>query len=168
VHRTRTAVALTAAATSILVIGIVSGCASASAQGTTLASAKQQTIQLENTIASFVPHDLVKSTAVTQNSKVIFPCLGHEGESYWPGTLTLGLKDGVDDDAVLTAIAANWTNKSGWSVFKSTATDGNASLSIKSDKGQSFTVQFVDGPVFSISALSSCFSSSGLSGKSSY
>jgi hypothetical protein len=168
VHRTRTAVALTAAAASIVLIGVVSGCASASAQGATLASAKQQTIQLENKIASFVPHDFVKSTSVTQTSKVIFPCLGHDGESYWPGSLTLGLKTGVDNDDVLTAIAANWTNKSGWSVFKTTGADGNASLSIKSDKGQSFTVQFVDGPVFTISALSSCFSSSGLTGKSSY
>jgi hypothetical protein len=168
VQRTRIAIATTAAAASIAFIAVVSGCASASAQGTTLASAKQQTIQLENKIASFVPQEFVKSTHVTQTSKVIFPCLGKSGESYWPGSLTLGLKEGVDDDAVLTAIAANWTNKSGWTAFKSTATDGNQSLSIKSTKGQSFTVEFVDGPVLSVSSFSACFPNAELSGKSSY
>jgi hypothetical protein len=80
----------------------------------------------------------------------------------------VNLKTGVDSDGVMTAIASNWTNKSGWTVFQSTGADGSKSLNIKSDKGASFKVAIVDGPQLTITALSQCFANSGLSGRSSY
>jgi hypothetical protein len=159
-----------AVAASIIVLASISACSSSSSTGGShgLATAKSATLKLETQIASFVPDAMVTRTHQTTTSKVIYPCLGHSGQSYWPGTETVSLKQGVDTDAVLAAIASNWTNKSGWTAFKSTGADGSASLSIKSTKGQSFTVEFVDGPQLSISALSTCFPSEGLAGKSSY
>ncbi|HEY4266597.1 MAG TPA: hypothetical protein VGM94_00255 [Galbitalea sp.] len=157
-----------AVAASIIVLASVSGCASAAGGSHGLATAKSATLKLESEIASFVPEAMVTRTHQTTTSKVLYPCLGHSGQSYWPGTETVGLKQGVDTDAVLAAIASNWTNKSGWTAFKSTGADGSASLNIKSTKGQSFTVAFVDGPQLSISALSTCFPSDGLAGQSSY
>jgi hypothetical protein len=157
-----------ALAASIVVLACVSGCSSAHGGSQGLADAKSATLKLETQIASFVPDAMVTRTHQTTTSKVLYPCLGHSGQSYWPGTETVSLKQGVDTDSVLAAIASNWTNKSGWTAFKSTGADGSASLSIKSTKGQSFTVEFVDGPQLSIQALSTCFPSDGLAGKSSY
>jgi hypothetical protein len=157
-----------ALAASIVVLACVSGCSSSSGGSQGLADAKSATLKLETQIASFVPDAMVTRTHQTTTSKVLYPCLGHSGQSYWPGTETVSLKQGVDTDSVLAAIASNWTNKSGWTAFKSTGADGSASLSIKSTKGQSFTVEFVDGPQLSIQALSTCFPSDALAGKSSY
>lgn len=164
-----------AVAAAILVVASLGACSSSSSSSSDagsesggLAGAKSATLKLESQIAAFVPADMVTDTQKTTVSKVIYPCLGHSDQSYWPGTETVSVKPGVDNDAVLTSIASNWTNKDGWTVFQSTGDDGNKSLSIKSDKGQSFKVQFVDGPQLSITSLSSCFPNDGLSGKSSY
>jgi hypothetical protein len=157
-----------AVAASIVVAVLVSGCSSSPGGANGLADAKSATLKLESQIASFVPAAMVTRKHQTTTSKVLYPCLGHSGQSYWPGTETVSLKQGVDTDAVLAAIASNWTNKSGWTAFTSKAADGSASVNIKSTKGQSFTVEFVDGPQLSIQALSTCFPSDGLSGKSSY
>lgn len=157
-----------AVAASIVVAVLVSGCSSSPGGANGLADAKSATLKLESQIASFVPAAMVTQKHQTTTSKVLYPCLGHSGQSYWPGSETVSLKQGVDTDAVLAAIASNWTNKSGWTAFTSKAADGSASVNIKSTKGQSFTVEFVDGPQLSIQALSTCFPSDGLSGKSSY
>jgi hypothetical protein len=168
VHRIRLVAGVVAAAVTIAVVAVVSGCASGPGTTVTLKSAKDLTLQLESQIAGFVPDAQVTSTQQTKTSKVIFPCVGHDDQSYWPGTETLSLKDGVDDDAILSAIAANWTNKSGWSVFKSTGDDGKSTLDLKSADGYSFTVAFVDGPQLTINSLSACFPTSSVSGQTSY
>jgi hypothetical protein len=168
VYHTRIVAVLAAAATTVVLATTLVGCSSAAGSSLTLPTAKQQTISIEKQIVAYVPADQVTGTQITDKSKVIFPCIGKSGQSYWPGSTTLKLKNGVDTDSVLTAIAAHWTNKSGWSAYTSTGSDGNKTLAIKSSKGYNFTVEFDQGPVFSINALSGCFSNSGLSGKSSY
>jgi hypothetical protein len=168
VHHTRIVAALAATATTVVLSATLVGCSSAAGSELTLPTAKQQTIAVEKQIVAYVPADQVTGTDITDKSRVIFPCIGKSGQSYWPGSTTLKLKNDVDTDAVLTAIAAHWTNKSGWSAYTNTGSDGNKSLAIKSDSGYSFTVEFDQGPVFSINALSGCFASAGLSGKSNY
>lgn len=167
-HRSRIVVGVVAAAVTIAVLATVSGCASGPATTVTLKSAKQTTLELESQIAGYVPDAQVASTQQTKTSKVIFPCVGHSDQSYWPGTETLNLKAGVDADAILSAIAANWTNKDGWSVFKRTGNDGKPTLDMKSGEGYSFTVAFVDGPQLTINSLSACFPTSSVSGQSTY
>jgi hypothetical protein len=153
---------------SVVLVASLSGCASGAGSALSVGSAKQQTISTEQEIAAFVPTADVLSTDVTKTSRVIFACLGKKNESYWPGSLTMSLKPGVDSDSILTAIGSHWTNKSGWTVFKINAADGNPSLDIKSDSGYSFTVEFDQGPALTINALSACFSNTGLAGQSSY
>ena len=165
---TRIAATTVAAVSSIVLAATLSGCASGAGSTVSVGSAKQQTIAYEQEIAAFVPAEYVVSTNVTKTSRVIFPCLGKKNESYWPGSLTMSLKTGVDSDSILTAIGSHWTNKSGWSVFKVTGADGNPSLDIKSTSGYSFTVEFDQGPALTINALSACFSDTGLAGKASY
>lgn len=167
-QRSRTAVGIAALVISGALVATLSACSSGSTNTQTLSAAKKQTLQLERKIAAYVPSAIVSDTKQTTTSKVIFACPGHSNESYWPGSLTMSLKKQADSDSVLSAIAANWTNQTGWKVFKVLGDDGNASLDLKSDKGYSFTVQFSDGPSFTINSLSACFASSGLSGKSSY
>jgi hypothetical protein len=130
--------------------------------------AKRTTLTIETQIAAFVPADKVLSTHQTLTSKVIFPCLGKSGESYWPGSTVVNLKPGVDTDAVMSAIAAKWTNDRGWTVFQSKDASGNPTLIIKSSINASYTVSFVQGPQLSIVALSSCFPTAGLEGLKSY
>jgi hypothetical protein len=116
VQYTRIAATTVAAISSIVLVASLSGCASGAGSTLSVASAKQQTISTENEIAAFVPSKYVTSSNVTKTSRVIFPCLGKKEESYWPGSLTMSLKPGVDSDSILTAIGSHWTNKSGWSV----------------------------------------------------
>jgi hypothetical protein len=168
VQYTRIAAATVASVSSVVLVATLSGCASVPSSSLTVPTAKAQTIIFEQQIAAYVPAADVKTMSYTKTSRVIFPCLGKKNESYWPGALTVNLKPATDTDTILTAMAANWTNKSGWSVFKVNAADGNPSLDIKSDAGYSFTVEFDQGPVLSINALSACFSNVGLAGKSSY
>jgi hypothetical protein len=168
VQYTRIAATTVAAISSVVLVASLSGCASGAGATLSVASAKQQTIAIEQQIAAFVPAKDAISTNVTKTSRVIFPCLGKKDESYWPGSLTMSLKPGVETDSLLTAIGSNWTNKSGWSVYKINAADGTPSLDIKSDSGYSFTVEFDQGPALTINALSACFSNTGLAGKPSY
>jgi hypothetical protein len=168
VQYTRIAATTVAAISSIVLVASLSGCASGAGSSVSVGSAKQQTIAYEQEIAAFVPAKYVISTNVAKTSRVIFPCLGKKNESYWPGSLTASLKSGVDSDSILTAIGSHWTNKTGWSVFKITAADGNPSLDIKSNSGYSFTVEFDQGPALTINALSTCFSNTGLAGQTSY
>jgi hypothetical protein len=168
VQYTRIAATTVAAISSIVLVASLSGCASSAGSTLSVASAKQQTISTENEIAAFVPSQYVISSNVTKTSRVIFPCLGKKEESYWPGSLTMSLKPGADTDSILTAIGSHWTNKSGWSVYKVNAADGNPSLDIKSNTGYSFTVEFDQGPALTVNALSACFSDTGLAGKASY
>jgi hypothetical protein len=168
VQYTRIAATTVAAISSIVLVATLSGCASGAGSTVSVGSAKAQTIAYEQEIAAFVPAQYVVSTNVTKTSRVIFPCLGKKDESYWPGSLTMSLKAGVDSDSILTAIGSHWTNKSGWSVFKVTGADGNPSLDIKSASGYSLTVEFDQGPALTINSLSACFSNAGLAGKTSY
>jgi hypothetical protein len=168
VRQIRIGASIAAAALCVVVLASVGGCSSAQAGGRTLTSAKAETISVEKQIAKFVPSTQVSNTQLTKNSKVIFSCTGHENQSYWPGSMTLNLKSGVNSDTVLQNVADNWTSRTGWSVFKVTGSDGNPSLDIKSSSGSSFTVEFAQGPVFTVNALSACFDNSGLSGRSNY
>ncbi len=166
---TRLAAAVVAVAATVVLVGALGGCAAAGAGSSlSVTSAKQRTVELEKTIAAAVPKDKVLSTNITSTSRVIFPCLGKTGESYWPGSATLQLANGVDSDAVLQALSTAWNNKTGWSAYVTTSASGTKSLSLKTSDGYSFTAEFDQGPVFSITALSACFSNAGLAGKSSY
>ncbi|HEX4402933.1 MAG TPA: hypothetical protein VHZ98_16565 [Galbitalea sp.] len=156
------------AAAGLLAVSL-SGCSgSGTSPKAAVDRAKQTTLTIESQIAAFVPADKVVSTHQTLTSKVIFPCLGKSGQSYWPGSTIVDLKSGVDTGAVMSAIAANWTNDSGWTVFQSKDASGNPTLIIKSSINASYTVSFVQGPQLSIVALSSCFPSAGLEGLTSY
>jgi hypothetical protein len=179
VKKSRIRAVIIATAVGLAVGAALTGCAGSTAADapsktsvtkslTALNLAKAQTIATENAIAGFVPKDKVVSSQVTSRSAVIFPCTGQTGRSYWPGTLTANLEDGVDTATVLSNIAQNWTSKTGWSVYKATASDGSPSLDIKSAAGSTFTVQFAQGPVFTVTSLSSCFNDAGLAGKTSY
>jgi hypothetical protein len=168
VQYTRITATTVAVISSVVLVATLSGCASGAGSALSVGSAKQQTIAIEQQIAAFVPKDQVITTDVTKTSRVIFPCLGKKNESYWPGSLTMSLKPGVDSDSILTAIGSNWTNKSGWSVYRVTAADGNPSLDRKSGSGYSFTVEFDQGPALTINSLSACFSNTGLAGQTSY
>ncbi len=166
---TRFAAVAVVAAGSLALAVALGGCAAAGAGSSlSVTSAKQRTVELEKTISSSVPTDKVLSTNITTTSRVIFPCLGKTGESYWPGSATLKLANGVNTDAVLQALSTKWNNKSGWSAYVTTSASGTKSLALKTSDGYSFTVEFDQGPVFSITALSACFSNAGLAGKSSY
>jgi hypothetical protein len=156
------------AAVGLLAVSL-SGCASSGKSPTAAVDlAKQTTLTVESQIAAFVPADQVLSTHQTLTSKVIFPCLGKSGQSYWPGSTVVNLKPGVNTDAVMSAIAAHWTNDDGWTVFQSKDASGNPTLIIKSSIDASFTVSFVQGPQLSIVALSSCFPSAGLADLKTY
>jgi hypothetical protein len=164
-------IAMGAAAT--VAVGLLavslSGCASSGKSPKAAVDlAKQTTLTVESQIAAFVPADQVVSTHQTLTSKVIFPCLGKSGQSYWPGSTVVNLKPGVNTDAVMSAIAAHWTNDDGWTVFQSKDASGNPTLIIKSSIDASFTVSFVQGPQLSIVALSSCFPSAGLANLKTY
>jgi hypothetical protein len=165
----RFAVGVVAVATASVLAGLLSGC-SGSAQSPKAAVdlAKQTTLTIESQIASFVPANQVVSTHQTLTSKVIFPCLGKSGQSYWPGSTVVNMKSGVNTDSVMSAIAAHWTNDDGWTVFQTKDPSGNPTLIIKSNIDASYTVSFVQGPQLSIVALSSCFPSAGLSGVTSF
>jgi hypothetical protein len=157
-------------ATAVLVVVALAGCSSSSSKAPLdrVSAAKKTTLAVESQIAAYVPASDVISTHQTETSKVIFPCLGKPGTSYWPGTTVVNVKPGSDTASVMSAIAAHWTNASGWSVFQSKDSSGNPTLIIKSTAAASFTVSVVQGPQLSIVALSSCFSNDGLTGLTSY
>jgi hypothetical protein len=169
VTHNRIAVGIGALAAAGLLAVSLSGCSGGGSSAKSAVDlAKQTTLTVETQIASFVPANQVLSTHQTLTSKVIFPCLGKSGQSYWPGSTIVNLKPGVDTTSVMSAIAAHWTNDDGWTVFQSKDASGNPTLIIKSSIKASFTVSFVQGPQLSIVALSSCFPSAGLAGLKSY
>jgi len=169
VHTTRIVVISVAIAATVALVATVAGCATAGdGTGSTLAKAKQTTLSVETKMASFIPKASIISVNQPKQSKVLFPCLHKENQSYWPSTMTVSVKSGVDQGAILDAIGAYWTNKSGWSVSNSAAPDGTPTMSVVSKSGYNFTAEFAQGPVFTVTALSECFPSAGLSGKSSY
>jgi len=169
VQNTRISAACAAAATALVIAASLSGCAtSAGAAADALAAAKKQTLSTETQIASFLPKKSIISVNQPTQSRVIFPCLNKQNESYWPSTMTISLKPGLDTTNILDSIGAHWTNKSGWTVSNSTAADGTPTMDITSSSGYNYTAEFAAGPVFTVTAGSACFSNSGLAGKSSY
>jgi hypothetical protein len=132
-----------------------------------LVAAKQSTIALEKSMSEYVPLDDIISTRVTTKSAILFRCLGHANESYWPGTLTAQVKSGVDQNGVLGAIAAHWEGQKGWTVTREDPADSGEIVELRSNTHELFTVQF-SGPQLQIAAVSACFPSAGLSGRSSY
>ena len=166
---TRIAVVTGAAATSLVLLAALAGCSSSGGgSAITVQSAKQKTIAYEKVISGYLPAADIKSTQITSTSKVIFPCLNQSGKSYWPGSTTLQVVDGLNTSDLLDSIASKWNAKAGNSAFVNTSANGNKSLSMKAADGYSFTVEFDQGPVFSITALSACFANAGLAGKTSY
>ncbi|MDQ1546428.1 MAG: hypothetical protein QOH69_1332 [Actinomycetota bacterium] len=155
-----------AAISTLIVIGL-SGCAS-SVPALGLVSAKQSTIALETSISEYVPHDSVIATHVTTKSAVLYPCLGHPNEFYWPGSLRVEVKSGVDEDAVLGAIADHWSKEKGWIVTWRSPQGHAETVELRSDTGELFTVKFEGGSELQIAAVSACFPNAGLSGKKSY
>lgn len=167
-QHTRIATRIAVLVISGAVILALGACSSGPANTQTLANSKKHTLAMESSIAAYVPAELVSTSQQTKTSKVIFACPGHSDESYWPGSMTLSLTKAADTDSVLSAIAAKWTNESGWTVFKVLGDDGNPTLDIKSTDGYSFTVGFAGTQSFTINSLSACFPSAGLAGKASY
>jgi hypothetical protein len=158
-----------AVASSVLLVASLAGCAtSASGAASSLDKAKSTTLSIETKMASFIPKSGIVTVNQPKQSKVLFPCLHENNESYWPSTMTVSLKSGTDTSGILDAIGAYWTNKSGWSVSNSTAPDGTPTMSVVSDSGYNFTAEIAQGPVFSVTASSECFPNAGLAGKSSY
>ena len=168
-NTTRIAGTAVAVLSSLVLVAALGGCASSAGGSTnTLAKAKATTLSIETKMASFIPKSAVLSMNQPKQSKVIFPCLHKQNESYWPSTMTVSVKSGLDTGNILDSIGSYWTNKSGWTVSNSTAADGTPTMSVVSNTGYNFTAEFAQGPVFTVTALSACFPSAGLSGKSSY
>jgi hypothetical protein len=169
VHTTRIAAIGLAAAATFALAATLSGCSSSAGGATnTLANAKATTLSIETKMESFIPKSSIISVNQPKQSKVIFPCLHTQNESYWPSTMTVSLKPGLNTGDILNAMGAYWTNKNGWSVSNSTAPDGTPTMSFVSTSGYNLTAEFAQGPVFTVTALSECFPSAGLAGKSSY
>lgn len=168
-HTTRIAATSFAVIASLAVAVTLSGCSSSAGGSTiTLANAKSTTLSIETKMESFIPKASIISVNQPKQSKVIFACLHKDNESYWPSTMTVSLKPGLNTSELLDKIGDYWTNKSGWSVSNSTAPDGTPTMSIVSNSGYNFTAEFAQGPVFTVTAVSECFPNAGLSGKSSY
>jgi hypothetical protein len=145
----------------------LTGC-SAPTSGLGLVSAKQSTIALEQSISEYVPHDKVISSHATTKSAVLYPCIHHPGQSYWPGSLRVALKPGVDQDAVLGAIADHWSKQKSWVVTRRSTQGIGETVELRSNTGELFTVKFDGTSDLQIAAVSACFSNAGLAGKSSY
>lgn len=166
---TRIAVGTIAAATAVVLAATLSGCSSPGKSATSqLDLAKQSTLTVESQIASFADAKDVVSTHQTLTSKVIFPCLSKNGQSYWPGTTVVNLKPNTDTDAIMTAIGAKYATAKGWLIVTHKDASGSQSLILTAKSGAKYTVTVVQGPQLSIAALSSCFPTAGLEGKKSY
>jgi hypothetical protein len=169
VHTTRIAATSIAVVATLALATVLSGCSSSAGGSTnTLANAKATTLSVETKMLSFIPKASIISVNQPKQSKVIFPCLHTQNESYWPSTMTVSLKPGLDTSSILNDMGDYWTNKSGWSVSNAKAPDGTPTMSFVSSSGYNLTAEFAQGPVFTVTALSKCFPSAGLSGKSSY
>jgi hypothetical protein len=169
VNSTRIVATATAVAGALVLVVSLGGCASAgSGTANTLAKAKATTLSIETKMMSFLPQSSIISVNQPKQSKVLFPCLHEQNQSYWPSTMTVSVKPGLNTGNILDSIGSYWTNKSGWTVSNSTAADGTPTMSVVSNSGYNFTAEFAQGPVFTVTAISACFPSAGLSGKSSY
>jgi hypothetical protein len=169
VQYTRIAAATVAAITTVVLVATLSGCSSAGkSAASALEAAKQTTLTAESQIAAFAPAKSVVSTHQTLTSKVIFPCLSKQGQSYWPGSTVVNLKPSTDTAAIMTAIGAKYATDDGWLIVTTKDDSGTQSLIITSKAGAKYTVTVVQGPQLSITALSSCFPSAGLTGLKSY
>ena len=168
-NTTRIAGTAVAVLSSLVLVAALGGCASSAGGSTnTLANAKATTLSVESKMASFIPKSSILSMNQPKQSKVLFPCLQKQNESYWPSTMTISVKSGLNTGDILDSIGSYWTNKSGWTVSNSTAADGTPTMSVVSNAGYNFTAEFAQGPVFTVTAISACFPSAGMSGKSSY
>ena len=166
---TRIAAATMAAATSVVLVATLGGCASpGKSAASQLDQAKHTTLTVESQIAAFAPASDVVSTHQTLSSKVIFPCLSKQGQSYWPGSTVVNLKPNADTASIMTAIGTKYATAQGWLIVDNKDASGNLSLVITSKAGAKYTVTVVQGPQLSITALSSCFPSAGLTGMKSY
>lgn len=165
---TRIVATAAAVASSLVLVAALGGCASGAGGSTnTLAKAKATTLSIESKMASFIPTASVISMNQPKQSTVLFPCLHKNNESYWPSTMTVSVKSGLNTGDILDSIGSNWTGKSGWTV--SNGTDGDTpTMTLVSNSGYSFTAEFAQGPVFTVTSISACFPNAGLSGKSSY
>ena len=166
---TRIAAGTLAAATTVVLVATLSACSSPGKSATSqLSLAKQTTLTVESQIAAYAPANDVVSTHQTLTSKVIFPCLSKQNQSYWPGSTVVNLKQNTNTAAIMTAIGAHWATDKGWLIVESKDASGTESLVLTSSAGAKFTVTTVQGPQLSITALSSCFPSTGLAGQTSY
>lgn len=166
---TRIAAGTLAAVTTVVLVATLSACSSPGKSATSqLATAKQTTLTVESQIAAFAPTKDVVSTHQTLTSKVIFPCLSKQNQSYWPGTTVVNLKSTANTDAIMSAIGAKYATAKGWLIVSAKDASGTPSLILTSSAGAKYTVTIVQGPQLSITALSSCFSSDGLAGQKSY
>jgi hypothetical protein len=152
VQYTRIAAATIAAVTSAVLVASLSGCSS---PGKSASSA-------------FAPANQVVSTHQTLTSKVIFPCLSKQGQSYWPGSTVVNLKPNANTGSIMSAIGAHYATADGWLSVDNHDASGNLSLVLTSSAGAKYTVTIVQGPQLSITALSSCFPTAGLTGLKSY
>jgi hypothetical protein len=169
VQYTRLAAATLAAATSVVLVATLSSCSSPGKSASSqLSLAKQTTLTVESQIAAFAPANDIVSTHQTLTSKVIFPCLSKDNESYWPGSTVVNLKPNADTDAIMSAIGAKYATDSGWLIVTSKDASGTQSLILTSSAGAKYTVTIVQGPQLSITALSSCFPTAGLAGMKQY
>ena len=166
---TRLAAGTLAAVSSVVLVATLSSCSSPGKSATSqLSLAKQTTLTVESQIAAFAPANDVVSTHQTLTSKVIFPCLSKDDESYWPGTTVVNLKAKADTDAIMSAIGAKYATDNGWLIVTSKDASGTQSLILTSSAGAKYTVTIVQGPQLSITALSSCFPTAGLAGMKQY
>jgi hypothetical protein len=169
VQYTRIAAGTLAAITSVVLVATLSSCSSpGKSAASPLAVAKQATLTVESQIAAYAPASVVVSTHQTLTSKVIFPCLSKNSQSYWPGTTVVNLKPNADTAAIMTAIGAHWATDAGWLIVESKDASGTESLVLTSKAGAKYTVTIVQGPQLSITALSSCFPTAGLEGMKQY
>jgi hypothetical protein len=169
VQYTRIAAGTVAAATSVVLLATLSACSSPGTSATSqLSLAKQTTLTVESQIAAFAPSNSVVSTHQTLTSKVIFPCLSKQNQSYWPGSTVVNLKPNTDTDAIMTAIGAHWATDNGWLIVTSKDASDTQSLILTSSAGAKYTITIVQGPQLSVAALSSCFPTAGLAGMKSY
>jgi hypothetical protein len=169
VQYTRIAAATVAAALSVVLVATLGGCSTPGKSATgQLAQAKHSTLTTETQIASFAPAKDVVSTHQTLTSKVIFPCLSKQGQSYWPGSTVVNLKPTANTGAIMTAITTKYATANGWLIVDHKDSSGTESLVLTSSAGAKYTVTIVQGPQLSITALSACFPNAGLTNLKSY
>ena len=166
---TRFAAGTVAVVASVVLVATLSACSSPGRSAASqLADVKHATLTVESQIAFFAPAVQVVNTNQTLTSKVIFPCLSKQNQSYWPGSTVVNLKPDTDTNAIMTAIGAHWATEKGWLIVESKDATGTETLVLTSSAGAKYTVTIVQGPQLSITGLSSCFPSAGLAGQTSY